>query len=427
MLTDILLLDLFNTLGLPTSTTVSIVFELLGATVVTAIIAVSMNPEVRVIDYVNYSKATEIISGIFISIGLAFTIGLIIQSLSRLIFTFHFNQNFKKYGWIWAGVAFSAITYFLFIKGLKGASFVKDSWIIWIDEHSQAVFLILFTFWSIYSILNILVLKWNVLRQIVLAGTFSLAFAFAGNDLVNFIGVPVAGFESYRFLQESGAESSSFMMEQLSQPVRTSTIYLLLAGIIMSVTLWKSAKAKTVTKTEVDLARQAEGTERFQPNYLSNQLVDKVLVLSAFIRNGIPAVWREKVSRSFAKKLTEDTHAPSFDLIRASVNLTVASIIISIATSLKLPLSTTYVSFMVAMGTSLADGAWGKESAVYRVSGVLNVVGGWLMTALIAFLVSGLFAFILWKMNWVGLSILLILVVFSVIKGSVYHKKRFNS
>lgn len=427
MLTDIILLDVFSTLGLPTSTTVSIVFELLGATVAVALILILTNGSGSIVDYVNYRQATLIVGGIFISIVIAFNVGLIAQYISRLLFTFNYMKRLKSVGWVWSGFAFSCITYFLFIKGLKGASFVNDEIVATVKENLFVLFSISLVFWSLASWIIIEYLKVNILKWIVLVGTFALAFAFAGNDLVNFIGVPIAGFESFKFFQEAGADGSMKMV-LLAEPVRTPTAFLVVAGLIMVVTLWISDKAKSVTKTTVDLSRQMEGEERFRPNRLSKGIVNGSVRAGLILQSLLPKKLLTKWNKSFDQsEIDRRPDAPSFDLIRASVNLTIASILISIATSIKLPLSTTYVSFMVAMGTSLADGAWGIQSAAYRVAGVLNVIAGWLLTALIAFTVSAVFALIFWKFKLIGVLAIVALVVFLVIKSFYYHRKNISS
>lgn len=431
MLTDILLLDLFNTFGLPTSTTVSIVFELLGAAVVVAIIKVSTNGEgmAALPEYINTSRALTIISGIFISIGIAFTCGIIVQYLSRLLFSFHYERRLPWLGGIWAGIALTFITYFLLLKGLKGASFVPAHFIAWVGDHTGPLLLGTFLFWGLFSQALISFFKVNILRIVVLFGTFSLAMAFAGNDLVNFIGVPLAGFEAFRAWAGSGVGASDLTMEMLNNPIATNPVFLILAGAIMVVTLWLSKKAQSVTETEVSLGRQDEGTENFSSNALARSLVGMSRAIARGIQFVLPKSWMEKSQESFepVKPNVENGHSkekPAFDLIRASVNLTVASVLIAFATSLKLPLSTTYVSFMVAMGTSLADRAWGRDSAVFRIAGVLNVIGGWFVTAIVAFSVSGLFAILIYYLGAWAIGGLLSLVVFLISRTYLLHRKK---
>ena len=429
MLTDIILLDLFNTFGLPTSTTVSIVFELLGASVAVAAIKVLNNGEglAGISEYINSSGALTIISGIFLSVGIAFTVGAIIQYITRLLFSFNYKPRLRFIGVIWSGLALAAISYFLLIKGLKGASFVPEGFLLWTRDNTFLLLLISFAFMTGLSFI-LHSLRVNVLSVVVLAGTFSLAMAFAGNDLVNFIGVPLAGYESYQSWIASGAAPESMLMESLAQKYPANTSLLLLAGLIMVVTLWFSRKARSVTETEVNLGRQSEGLERFESNLLSRNIVRFFTNLANGTGKFMPLSTRKRIATSFEPlKKEKDEESAAFDLVRASVNLTVASILIAIATSLKLPLSTTYVSFMVAMGTSLADRAWGRDSAVYRVAGVLNVVAGWFMTAFIAFTVAATFAYLIHSFgNWV-IAILVGLAVMLIYNTFRLHRKREKS
>ncbi|MCB0559704.1 MAG: inorganic phosphate transporter [Lewinellaceae bacterium] len=431
MLTDIILLDLFNTFGMPTSTTISIVFELLGASVAVSLlkIAAAGDSFSALGQYINSSSALAIISGIFISVGIAFVVGTFLQYLSRLLFTFQYERRMDWVGSLWAGLALTFLTYFLLIKGIKGASFVPDAFVSWVKDNTMLLIVISLVFWSIAMQVILMIFKVNILRIVVLFGTFSLAMAFAGNDLVNFIGVPIAGFESFNAWSASGAGAEDFGMAVLGHPVRTNTLLLLLAGIVMILTLWFSKKAQSVTETEVNLGRQEEGSERFLPNALSRGIVRYTRQISMGVQKLVPESWLEKAEDSFkpveevVKK--EGEHDPAaFDLVRASVNLTVASMLIAFATSLKLPLSTTYVSFMVAMGTSLADRAWGRDSAVYRVAGVLNVIAGWFLTAFIAFSVSALFALAIYSFGGWAIGILVILAVFLISRTFLFHKRR---
>jgi phosphate/sulfate permease len=358
MLTDIILLDVFNTLGMPTSTTVSIVFELLGASVAVAIIKIAgaSDSMLSLGAYINSEKATQIILGIFISVGIAFTIGAVVMWISRLIFSFNYKKRLRFAGAIWGGIAFAALSYFLLFKGIKGASFVTPEFQQWVKSNTLLLLGASFLFWTILLQVLLSVFKLNIFRGIVLFGTFSLAMAFAGNDLVNFIGVPIAGLESYQSWNASGVAPGAFSMESLAKAVRTNPLLLFGAGVIMVATLWFSKKARSVTETEVNLGRQDEGAERFKANFLARSLVRMIHLLSSSLNRSIPSSLRERIGSNFelnkSRPLAAD--APAFDLVRASVNLTVASALIALATSLKLPLSTTYVSFMVAMGTSLA-------------------------------------------------------------------------
>ncbi len=430
MLTDIILLDMFNTFGLPTSTTVSIVFELLGAAVAMSVIKITSSPETAkdIGEYINTAKALAIIFGILLSVVIAFAFGAIIQYITRLIFSFDYKKRFKYFGAIWGGVAITAITYFILIKGAKGASFMTDETKILIKENSLLIISVSFIFWTILLQLLKWIFRFNILKFIVLVGTFALAMAFASNDLVNFIGVPLAGYESYKeFIADPGACPDSFLMQALTGKIKTPTIYLVIAGFIMVLALWFSKKARTVTKTEIGLSRQDEGTERFGSSAISRSLVRSSLNFGKAIRFIVPKSIHEGIAKQFdqskAPKILEKD-APAFDMLRASVNLVVASIIISFATSLKLPLSTTYVTFMVAMGTSLSDKAWGRESAVYRITGVLSVVGGWFFTAFSAFTVAFIIVFIIHWGGFVSIGILLIIIIFLVIRTHAIHKKR---
>ena len=438
MITDILLLDVFNSYGLPTSTTVSIVFELLGAAVVISLIKLSALDLsfVELSDYINTSKATQIIFGIFFSVIVAFSIGALIQFISRIILSFKFEEKAKWMGSLFGGIALTSIFYFIVIKGLKGTPYSENQYDIlgglsisnFIDINLTMIVLLSLLILTILSYLFNSVFKLNIYTLIICVGTFALALAFAGNDLVNFIGVPIAGYESFLAWSASGVSAESFTMEILSEKVSAPTFILLGAGIIMVLTLWTSSKAKSVIKTSIDLSRQEETIERFEPNFLSRFLVRAG---SAFVENFskiTPKPILDFVDSQYIKPkintLILRKDRPAFDKIRASVNLVVAAILISVATSYKLPLSTTYVTFMVAMGTSLADKAWGSESAVYRVAGVINVIGGWLMTALIAFTASGIIVSMLYYFEEVGLIVLVILVGYVLTKNYFLHKER---
>ena len=438
MITDILLLDVFNSYGLPTSTTVSIVFELLGAAVVISLIKLSALDLsfVELSDYINTSKATQIIFGIFFSVVVAFSIGALIQFISRIILSFKFEEKAKWMGSLFGGIALTSIFYFIVIKGLKGTPYSENQYDIlgglsisnFIDINLTMIVLLSLLILTILSYLFNSVFKLNIYTLIICVGTFALALAFAGNDLVNFIGVPIAGYESFLAWSASGVTAESFTMEILSEKVSAPTFILLGAGIIMVLTLWTSSKAKSVIKTSIDLSRQEETIERFEPNFLSRFLVRAG---SSFVENFskiTPKPILDFVDSQYIKPkintLILRKDRPAFDKIRASVNLVVAAILISVATSYKLPLSTTYVTFMVAMGTSLADKAWGSESAVYRVAGVINVIGGWLMTALIAFTASGIIVSILYYFEEIGLIVLVILVGYVLTKNYFLHKER---
>ena len=425
MLTDIILLDLFNTLGLPTSTTVSIVFELLGAAVLLSLIKILNQGEgiQAIATYINSSTAILIISGIFLSIGIAFVTGAVVQYISRLIFSFRYQQRHRLVGALWSGLASASLTYFLLFKGIKGASFVSDSFISWVGENTLLLLAGSFVVWTLA--MWVLALRGvNVFRLVVLYGTFALAMAFAGNDLVNFIGVPVAGFESYLSWHDSGMDPFGYSMEVLTEPVRTNSYLLMAAGLVMIITLWFSKKARSVTETEVNLGRQSEGQERFSPNHLSRGIVRVSSSAASYAQQLFPDYFLKRAKTIFETTEEQTADKPAFDLIRASVNLTMASTLIAFATSLKLPLSTTYVSFMVAMGTSLADKAWGRDSAVYRVAGVLNVVGGWFATAIIAFLTSALFAFLIYHFKFTAIVLLVAAAALFIYRSFAYHRTK---
>nr|WP_299382511.1 inorganic phosphate transporter [Allomuricauda sp.] len=431
MITDILLLDFFNTLGMPTSTTVSIVFELLGASV-----AISL---VKIIDingtfsdlgaYINTDKAAEIIFGILLSVFIAFTIGAVVQFISRMLISFDYKDKSKWVESIFGGLAISAIIYFILIKGLKSTDLFDDSVTEFVATQTELFILGNIVIWTLLSWVVANLFRWNIYRVVIAFGTFALAMAFAGNDLVNFIGVPIAALQSFQDWQASGIAPAEFNMGGLAAAVQTPTLLLLLAGGIMVITLWFSSKAKSVVKTSVDLSRQDEGDERFQPNYLSRQIVKFSIAAFENLSKVIPPSIQKRVDKQFTvpysyipKSKLQDM--PAFDMVRASVNLMVASVLISIATSMKLPLSTTYVTFMVAMGTSLADRAWGAESAVYRVAGVLNVIGGWFFTALSAFVAAALIAYLLHLGKLVALILLLISAAAILLRNYMSHNKK---
>ena len=410
MITDILLLDFFNTLGLPTSTTVSIVFELLGAAVSIAAYKIWENSQSinELITYINYSKATQIILGIILSVFIAFTIGAIVQWVSRLILSFDFKRNSNIVSSIFGGIAITSITYFILIKGIKGTSYSEITFDYFqgetinnlIERNASQIILYLTLIWSLISFFLIEVYRTNIYKIIILVGTFALALAFAGNDLVNFIGVPIAAWQSYEAWTISGIPADQLSMGILSSKVETPNLILFFAGAIMVITLWFSSRAKNVLKTSIDLSDQSEIKEKFKANILAKYLVTFFIGLNSGIQKIVPAKIKEIIETRFAPSnqlLLSNTiiEKPAFDMVRASVNLIVASILISIATSYKLPLSTTYVTFMVAMGTSLSDRAWGSESAIFRVSGVLNVIGGWFITAIVAFSAAALVALLM--------------------------------
>ena len=430
MLTDILLLDFFNTLGMPTSTTVSIVFELLGAAVAMALIKIGAdNGSMSELgNYINTEKATEIIIGILASVVIAFTVGAIVQYISRLLLSFNFEKKPQWMAAIFGGVSLAAITYFIIIKGLKGTdyyAYVKP----YLENKTLLIVLASFGVWTLLSYIVITALKTNIYKFIILVGTFALALAFAGNDLVNFIGVPIAAWESYQAWAASGVPATEFSMEILAKKVDTNPYLLLIAGVIMVLTLWFSSKARAVLKTSIDLSSQGETQERFQPNFLSRIVVRSSMMASKYFNTVLPESAKDKIEKQFEKPVIElpkdkTYELPAFDMVRAAINLVVASVLISIATSMKLPLSTTYVTFMVAMGTSLADRAWGSESAVYRVAGVFNVIAGWFGTALIAFVAAATVAYLIHLGGGTMIAVLLGLAVFLLARNYISHRKK---
>jgi len=430
MITDILLLDLFNSLGMPTSTTVSIVFELLGSAVVIAFIKISQNDAegiAAIWKYINYDTATDIILGILLSVVVAFSVGAIVQYFSRLIYSFNFASRPTYINSLFGGFAITAITYFIIIKGLKGTDFYENIAHV-MEGNTISIIAISFVLWTVLSYLLTKIFKLNILVLIIGIGTFSLAMAFAGNDLVNFIGVPIAALNSYETWSVSGVSAETFSMASLAAKVKSNVWLLLLAGLIMVITLWTSSKAKSVIETGINLSRQGEGHEKFQPNNVSRVVVRFAMFVNVGINYVLPEKTRTFINSKFEKpsvKLPNDKtiEMPAFDLVRASVNLVMASVLISIATSMKLPLSTTYVTFMVAMGTSLADRAWGRESAVYRVAGVLNVIGGWFLTALVAFVAAGIVAYLI-HLHIIFIPILLVVVAALITKNSIAHRKK---
>lgn len=430
MLTDIILLDIYNDLGLPTSTTVSLVFELLGAAFVAGIIT-SLNKgmpwsSIQFKEILNFSSAITIVSGIFLSIFLAFIVGTIVQHISRIIFTFSLKDSLRKYGALFSGFAVTTIFYFLLIKGAKGSSFISDEQVKWVLANTWTINFVLLVFWSIIIQLLMWWTNINPLRVVVLLGTFSLAMAFAGNDLVNFIGVAVGGYLAFQSWSVSGVPADQFNMSVLSGTFATPTWILLIAGFIMIVTLWTNAKSRKVTETEVSLGRQDEGDEKFKSTWISRILVGASIYVGRLVEGVIPKSLSKLLAKRFVKDQEKAKDKPSFDLIRAAVNLLVASVLISFGTSQKLPLSTTFVTFMVAMGSSFADQAWGRESAVYRVAGVMKVIAGWLVTAVIAFTSSALLVFILYKTGAPGVFVLVALALFLLIRSHVLFTHKAN-
>ena len=394
MFANVILLDLYNSWGLPTSTTVSLIFCLLGSAIAVSIYKISNDPAQGITSlgqYINTSRAMGIVSAILLSVVIAFTCGTIVMYISRLIFSFRYTAIFHRYGSLWCGASLTAIIYFAVFKGLE-TILAGHLFIQWIDSH---LLLAIFICWVVCSLVLFFIqrLKINILRITILSGTFALALAFAGNDLVNFIGVPVAGFDAYSIARHSG--DAGMLMEALNENVPANFLILLAAGAMMILTLWTSKKAMHVTETELSLSAQGdEGQEQYGSSLFSRTIVRAALNINAGIERIIPPKAREAISRRFEFEDVEHSGAP-YDMIRATVNLTTSALLIAMATSLKLPLSTTYVCFMVAMGSSLADRAWGRESAVYRISGVMTVVAGWFITALGGFFIALIVGFAL--------------------------------
>ena len=429
MICDVIMLDLFNTFGMPTSTTVSLIFELLGAAVFVALYKIwTAEPGTagELGTYINSARAMTLLAAILASVVVAFICGSVVMFISRLLFSFQYKRSFKKFGAVWCGLCLTAIAYFALFKGLKTNVTIART-MDWITDNIQLLLVASFVGFSILMLIFQHVFKVNILKIIVLTGTAALAMAFASNDLVNFIGVTMAGVSSYEIASAhaaAGGDINTLLMDGLAEPVIVHPIFLLLAGGIMAFTICFSKKAQSVTDTGVNLSRQDDGFERFGSTPVSRQLVR----MSRTLNKQISAIMPDRVNRFIDRRFKPSKHEiinkASFDLIRASVNITVAALLISTATSLKLPLSTTYVTFMVAMGTSLSDRAWGRESAVYRITGVLTVISGWFLTAVIAFLAGAIVAFLLMWGGNIAFAGLLILVTYMLIQSSFIHKKR---
>ncbi|WP_163715653.1 inorganic phosphate transporter [Mangrovibacterium lignilyticum] len=431
MITDVILLDMFNTFGLPTSTTVSIVFELLGAAVAVSFVKIKLAGQNigQLSEYINSEKALAIISGILISVFIAFIVGALIQYLARLVFSFRQHRTLKYYGAIFGGLSIAAMTYFMIIKGAKGATFITEGMLDYMKTNMFEILLYSFIGWTVLLQLLTWLFKIDIPKMIVLVGTFGLAMAFAGNDLVNFIGVPLAGFNSFKAWIAGGAIApDAFSMEMLKGKVGTPSYMLLIAGFVMIITLITSKKARNVVATTVDLSRQTEGDERFGSSALSRLIVRNTIQINNNFRKVLPGSLNRFIDSRFEhpkneRILTMEEEA-AFDKIRAAINLIVSGILISIGTSLKLPLSTTYVTFMVAMGTSLSDRAWGRESAVYRISGVFAVVGGWFLTALVAFTASLIVALIISISGNFMIFVFIALAILTVVRTHVVLRKK---
>lgn len=431
MITDVLLLDVFNTLGLPTSTTVSVIFSLLGASVVLAVYKVYVSGDGfdTLGNYINTEKASEIVYSILLSVALSFALGSLVQYVSRLIFTFHIEKRYKYVAALFGGVAMTAITFFILVKGLKSITFVPSEVKDFIKESPFTIIAYSLILWTIVCQLLISVFKFSVFKFIIIVGTFGLALAFAGNDLVNFIGVPIAAYQAFEIWAAPGQTvgATEFMMSGLEKEnLPAPFIFLAMAGVIMVYTLWTSKKAKSVIETEQNLSRQGEGNEKYNANTLSRNIVRGFMYLGNIISFILPKSLQKKLDAQFVQPeyTGKRDEQPMFDMVRASVNLIVASILISVGTSMKLPLSTTYVTFMVAMGSSFADRAWDRESAVYRVAGVFNVIGGWFVTALAAFLSSAIIAYILFIGEVFAFFAFMIIVAIFFYRSNQIHKKK---
>jgi phosphate/sulfate permease len=424
MLADIILLDIYNSLGLPTSTTVSIVFELLGAAMVVGWLKMHFGTTeaTSLMDMINTSKLGDIVSGIFLSVLISFTTGATIMWLARLLFTFHHGKALRRWGALFAGMAITFIVYYMLVKGLKETELMQGGFGKWVDANVLGLMLTVFAGLTVVSFFLQRVLKVDPLRLVVLTGTFSLAMAFAGNDLVNFIGVPITGLQSFQLWAASGVPAEQFMMGAMADSAHTPTYLLYMAGGVMVLTLWFSAKARKVTDTEVNLSRQGSGTEKFRSHLLARAIVRSAQRSGDLFATVLGRRNRAIINRRFSGHAVEREDAPAFDLLRAAMNLMLASVLIAAATKLKLPLSTTYVTFMVAMGTSLSDRAWGAGSAPQRVAGVLNVIAGWFLTALVAFVAAAVLALIIfYGGNWMG--VVLFVVVGALVVRSHLPKK----
>ena len=428
MLTDVVLLDIFNSLGMPTSTTVSLVFELLGGTVAISLIKIAnSNGALQLGDLLNTDKAFTVILAIFLSVAIAFFFGAIVQYISRLIFTFNYKKHMNYFIGLFGGLAATSILYFMLIKGLKESSFMEGDLKTMIYSNTDTIV------WGalIFFTLLMQVLHWlkvNVFKVVILLGTFALALAFAGNDLVNFIGVPLAGYSSYMDLMAHGGTTTTdtFLMESLLEPAKTPWYFLVGSGLVMVIALATSKKAQAVIKTSVDLARQSDGNENFGTSPVARVLVRTCNNAVNTILSGVPLRVKDWIDSRFNNNEIILEDKASFDLVRASVNVVLSGLLIALGTSLKLPLSTTYVAFMVAMGSSLADRAWGRESAVYRITGVLSVIGGWFITAGAAFTICFLVALLIHVGGIAAMAAMVGLAIYMLIRNQILYKKKMK-
>ncbi len=426
MVTDVVLLDVFNSMGMPTSTTVSLVFELLGGTVALAMIKnITTDGVLQFSQMINTDKAFTVVLGIFLSIAIAFFFGTLIQYISRLIFTFNYKRNLKWFAGLFGGIAVTSIIYFMLIKGMKDSSFMTEDNLLWIKENTHYLVLICFVFFSI--VMQILHwLKFNIFKIVVLLGTFSLAMAFAGNDLVNFIGVPLAGLSAYNDFIANGQAvgANSFLMGSLNSPAKTPVIFLVAAGAVMVLSLITSKKAKNVINTSLNLSKQDDGDELFGTSAIARRIVYRTTSLSSWIVNHTPKNVKSWIDSRFNKDEAILESGASFDQLRASVNLVVAALLIALGTSLKLPLSTTFVTFMVAMGSSLSDRAWNRESAVFRVTGVISVIGGWFITAGAAFIICFIVALVMYYGGFIAMVALSLIAIGIIVSSNLKYNKK---
>ena len=428
MLTDVVLLDIFNSLGMPTSTTVSLVFELLGGTVAISLIKIAnSNGALQLGDLLNTDKAFTVILAIFLSVAIAFFFGAIVQYISRLIFTFNYKKHMNYFIGLFGGLAATSILYFMLIKGLKESSFMEGDLKTMIYSNTDTIV------WGALIFFTLLMqvrhwLKVNVFKVVILLGTFALALAFAGNDLVNFIGVPLAGYSSYMDLMAQGGTTTTdtFLMESLLEPAKTPWYFLVGSGLVMVIALATSKKAQAVIKTSVDLARQSDGNENFGTSPVARVLVRTCNNASNTILSVVPLRVKDWIDSRFNNNEIILEDKASFDLVRASVNVVLSGLLIALGTSLKLPLSTTYVAFMVAMGSSLADRAWGRESAVYRITGVLSVIGGWFITAGAAFTICFLVALLIHVGGIAAMAAMVGLAIYMLIRNQILYKKKMK-
>ena len=425
MVTDVIVLDMFNTLGMPTSTTVSLVFELLGGTFVIAALKIATDPSLQFGDLLNTDKALSVIVAIFVSVAIAFVFGCIVQWISRIVFTFNYKKHSRYSIALFGGIAFTSLAYFIFLKGICKSHYLDDNIRDWVQANTGM--LLVYTFIGSSIVMQIFhLLRINVFKFVVLMGTFGLAMAFAGNDLVNFIGVPLAGLDSYNdfMANANGAADTAFYMASLKGSAQTPPFYLFAAGVVMIIAMATSKKARNVIKTSVDLSRQDEGDEMFGTSRAARSIVRVTQDTNSWIMQYMPGCIKRWIDSRFNKQEVELEDGAAFDVVRAAVNLVLASMLITIGTNFKLPLSTTYVTFMVAMGSSLADRAWSRESAVFRVTGVISVIGGWFITAAVAFGACAVVCLIMFYGGIVAKILFIGLVIFLLIRSNRQYTKK---